>query len=61
MQHTLTKYAVHKEGTTQFGYMCSFKEEAEQMLSDLKKEILQMPRDEVNKYHVVEVTFVWDE
>lgn len=61
MQKTVTKWAVHKNGTVQFGYLCSFKEEAEQMLRDLKKDIHDMPKAEIDKYHVVKVTVAWDE
>ena len=61
MLHSAVKYAVHKEGTAQFGCLCSFKDEAEQMLADLKKEIARMPKDELSKYHVVEVTLSWNE
>lgn len=58
---TVAKWAVHKAGTSQFGCLCSFKEEAEDMLKDLHQSILSMPKDERDKYHVVEVTVSWDE
>lgn len=61
MQKTTKKWAVHKSGTNQFGYMCSFREEAEQMLEDMKKDILNMPKSEIDRYHVVEVDLVWNE
>jgi len=58
---TITRWAVHKQGTEQFGYLCSFKSEAENMLNDLKKDILNMPDSEKAKYSVVEVTVSWSE
>lgn len=61
MQRTTTKWAVHKAGTNSFGYMCSFKEEAEQILADLHHNILHMSEDELKKYHVVEVKMTWNE
>lgn len=58
---TVTRWAVHKDGTEQLGYLCSFKDEAEQMLEDLKKDVKSMPSSELEKYHVVEVTVSWEE
>lgn len=50
-----TRWAVHKAGTEQLGYLCSFKSEAEDMLNDLKANIINMPASERDKYKVVEV------
>ena len=61
MLHTTTKWAVHKSGTNQLGYLCSFKEEADDMLRDLHQNILSMPKEERDKYKVVEVHVSWDE
>ena len=61
MQKTVTKWTVHKTGTNSFGYMCSYKDEAEQMLKDLHRDVLNMPKNELDKYKVVEVTLAWDE
>lgn len=61
MHKTVTRWAVHKSGTEQLGYLCSFKNEAENMLSDLHANILNMPEEERKKYKVVEVTVSWDE
>lgn len=61
MQKSVTKWAVHKAGTDNFGYMCSFKDEAEQMLKDLHQDVLNMPENELAKYRVAEVTLTWDE
>ena len=58
---TATKWALHKLGTNQFGYMCSFQNEAEQMLDDLKKDVLHMPEKELKKYKVVKIALSWDE
>ena len=58
---TITKWAIHKSGTEQLGYLCSFKDEAEQMLEDLKKDVYQMPKNELDKYRVVEVQVSWAE
>ena len=59
--NSTTKWAVHKAGTNQFGYLCSFKEEAEHMLEDLKKDIINMPKSEIEKYYVVELEITWEE
>lgn len=58
---TITRWAVHKAGTEQLGYLCSFKDEAERMLEDLKKDVYQMPKIELDKYRVVEVQVSWIE
>lgn len=52
---TFTRWAVHKTGTEQLGYLCSFKTEAEDMLRDLKVNLLNMPESEKALYKVVEV------
>jgi len=52
---TFTRWAVHKTGTEQLGYLCSFKSEAEDMLRDLKVNLLNMPEAEKARYKVVEV------
>ena len=61
MQKSATKWAIHKHGTDQFGHLCSYRDEAEDMFADLKKDIIHMPESELKKYHVAEVTLVWDE
>ena len=58
---TVTRWAVHKAGTDQLGYLCSFKDEAEHMLEDLRRDVKSMPSNELEKYHVVEVTVSWEE
>lgn len=50
-----TRWAVHKTGTEQLGYLCSFKSEAENMLEDLKVNLLNMSDAEKTRYKVVEV------
>ena len=52
---TLTRWAVHKTGSEQLGYLCSFKSEAEDMLRDLKVNLLNMSEAEKARYKVVEV------
>lgn len=52
---SFTRWAVHKTGTEQLGYLCSFKSEAEDMLRDLKVNLLTMSEAEKAKYKVVEV------
>ena len=61
MQKIVTRWAVHKKGTEQLGYLCSFEQEAIDMLNDLKNNILNMPKEEVEKYQVVKVQVIWDE
>lgn len=58
---TITRWAIHKVGTEQLGYLCSFKDEAERMLEDLKKDIYQASFLEIEKYKVVEVQVSWTE
>ena len=58
---TITRWAIHKAGTEQLGYLCSFKDEAERMLEDLKKDIYQASSLEIEKYKVVEVQVSWTE
>lgn len=55
------KWAVHKDGTDQLGCLCSFKEEAEEMLADLHRSILHMPEEDRKKFRVVEVEVSWNE
>ena len=50
---------MHKSGTDQLGYLCSFKDEAERMLEDLKKDVHQTSSIDLDKYHVVEVQVSW--
>lgn len=56
---TVTRWAVHKSGTDQLGYLCSFKDEAERMLEDLKKDVYQTSSIDLDKYRVVEVQVSW--
>ena len=49
---SFTRWAVHKTGTEQLGYLCSSKSEAEDMLRDLKA---NMPEAKKARYKVVEV------
>lgn len=49
------RWAVHKTGTEQLGYLCSFKTEAEDMLRDLKANLLNMSEAEKARYKIVEV------
>lgn len=52
---TFTRWAIHKAGTEQLGYLCSLKSEAEDMLRDLHTSIYNMPGAEKSRYKVVEV------
>ena len=61
MKKTCKKYAIHKDGTTVFGSLCSYREEAEDLLHDLQKNIINMPEVEKRKFKVVEVELVWNE
>ena len=61
MKKTCKKYAVHKSGTEIFGSLCSYKEEAEDLLHDLQANILNMPDAEKSKFKVVELDICWDE
>ena len=61
MKKTVIRWAVHKAGTEQLGYLCSFEQEAVDMLNDLKKNILNMPKEEIEKYQVVKVQVSWNE
>ena len=56
-----TRWAVHKRGTEQFGYLCSFKSEAEDLLNDLFKNAYTMSEEEKSRYCVAEVTVTWDD
>lgn len=61
MQKTITRWAIHKAGTEQLGYLCSFKDEADDMLRDMHKDIITMSEAEKSKYRVVEVKVSWEE
>jgi len=61
MKKHAVKWAVHKAGTEQLGCLCSFREEAEDMLADLHKSILHMPEEDRQKFKVVEVSVSWEE
>ena len=61
MKKIVTRWAVHKIGTEQLGYLCSYEQEAIDMLNDLKKNILNMPKEEIEKYQVVKVQVTWNE
>ena len=52
---SFTRWAIHKTGTEQLGYLCSFKSEAEDMLRDLHNNLYNMPEAEKARYKVVEV------
>lgn len=52
---SFTRWAVHKIGTEQLGYLCSFKSEAEDTLRVLKANLLSMPEAEKARCKVVEV------
>lgn len=53
----LTRWAVHKRGTEQLGYLCFSKKEAELVLKELKDGIsnTNMQDNEKAEYQVVEV------
>ncbi len=57
----IKRWAVHKSGTEQLGYLCSFKSEAEELLADMRKNILSMPKAQIDRYKVIEVEVTWDE
>ena len=61
MRKSCTRYAVHKAGTELFGSLCSYESEAQDLLDDLQKNILNMPADEKKKFHVAKVEISWDE
>lgn len=61
MQKTITRWAIHKAGTERLGYLCSFKDEADDMLRDMHKDIITMSEAEKSKYRVVEVKVSWEE
>ena len=56
-----TRRAVHKRGTEQFGCLCSFKSEAEDLLNGLLKSLCTMSEEEKSKHCVAEVTVTWDD
>ena len=52
----LTRWAVHKIGTEQLGYLCSSKVEAEELLAELKSDsFANLSEKEKAEYKVVEV------
>ena len=55
------KYAVHKAGTEVFGSLCSYEQEAIELLNDLKDNIVSMPMSEKSKFRVVKIEVTWDE
>ena len=61
MKKSCKKFAIHKDGTMVFGSLCSFRDEAEDLLQDLKKNIINMPENEKAKFRVTEVELTWDE
>ena len=61
MKKSCKKYAVHKLGSEIFGSLCSFREEAEDLLQDLQKNIINMPKSEKDKFKVIELELTWNE
>lgn len=61
MKKTCKKFAVHKDGTMIFGSLCSYREEAEDLLRDLQDNIINMSNDEKSKFKVIEVELSWNE
>ena len=61
MKKTCIKYAVHKHGTDIFGSLCSYEEEAMDLLQDLRDSILNMPEYEKAKFCVAKVELSWNE
>lgn len=61
MKHSCIKYAVHKEGTNIFGSLCTYESEAQDLLNDLKTNIINMPEEEKEKFKVAKVELVWYE
>lgn len=61
MKKSCIKYAVHKLGTNIFGSLCSYEDEANDLLQDLKMNIVNMPEDEKAKYVVAKVEVSWNE
>ena len=60
-QKTLTRWAVHKLGTEQIGYLYADKDEAERILSSLKHDMAQASNADMSAYIVVEVQLSWSE
>ena len=58
MQKTITRWAVHKIGTEQIGYLYSSKAEADELLSGLMD---GMKPSTKKKYAVIEVQVAWNE
>lgn len=61
MEKSCKKYAIHKDGTEIFGSLCSYRSGAEDLLQDLKRNIINMPESEKSKFRVVEVELCWNE
>lgn len=61
MKKTCKKYAVHKSGTEVFGSLCSYREEALDLLHDLQANIVNMPEEEKRKFYVAEVNLEWND
>ncbi len=60
MQHCTTRWAVHKAGTAQLGYLCSSKSIAESMLEDIRSSSA-LSSESKAKYNVIEVQVTWSE
>lgn len=61
VKRTITRWAIHEQGTEQFGYLCSFKSEADNMFENLFKNTFNISPEEKAKYQVVEVEVSWIE
>lgn len=61
MKKKCIKYAVHKAGTEVFGSLCSYEQEAIDLLNDLKDNVVSMPMSEKSKFRVVKIEVMWDE
>lgn len=62
MKKTCIKYAIHKRGTSIFGSLCSYEDEAQELLDDLCKNIRNVSEEEEkSKYYVAKVELSWDE
>lgn len=61
MKKTCIKYAIHKQGTNIFGSLCSYEDEAQDLLDDLRKNILNMSEEEKSKYRIAKVELSWNE
>ena len=58
---TIVRWAIHKLGTEQLGYLWPTKADAEKKLEELKKDISHLPLEEQDKHVVVEVQVSWEE